>query len=399
MMPVLKMPSLGWKERLQQSASGGIKANLYNALVALRHAEELRDAIAWNEHRLGPEAVRPLPWDGAAPRWWTEADALHLTEWLQSAGIGVKLEIVHQAVQTVASERSHHPLRAWLEGLAWDGTPRVARWLSYYLGAEHTPYTSGVGQRWLISAVARVFRPGCKADHVLVLEGKQGRGKSSALCALVGERWFTDELADLGSKDAAIQMRGVWVIEMAELDHLGRSDVGRVKAFISRRSDRFRPPYGRAVVEAPRECVFAGTVNEALYLQDRTGDRRFWPVRTPAVDLAALRHDREQLWAEAVDLYTRGESWWPDTPELVAATEDEQAERRLDDAWLDKIGGFLGMKTRTSIGEVLGDCIGKKAGDWKRADEMRVAQCLNDLGWKRKRDPQPPRAWYYERPL
>jgi hypothetical protein len=161
--------------------------------------------------------------------------------------------------------------------LHWDGVERLDRWLSTYLGADDSDYSRAVGSRWLISAVARTFQPGAKADCCLILEGPQGIRKSTALRTIAGE-YFTDELADLGSKDAAMQTRGVWIIELSELDSLSHAEVARIKAFMSRTTDRFRPPYGMRLVESPRQCVFAGTVNHGTYLRDETGGRRFWPI-------------------------------------------------------------------------------------------------------------------------
>ena len=157
--------------------------------------------------------------------------------------------------------------------------PRLEEWVITYLGAEDTPLNRAVGSRWMISGVARILQPGAKVDHMLILEGPQGAKKSSALKTLAGAEWFTDELAEIGSKDAAQQMRGIWVIEIAELDAISRAEVSRIKAFLSRTTDRYRPPYERYVVEMPRQCVFAGSVNPDTYLRDETGNRRFWPVR------------------------------------------------------------------------------------------------------------------------
>jgi predicted P-loop ATPase len=148
-------------------------------------------------------------------------------------------------------------VKTYPQGLNWDGVERVDHWLSAYLGVEDTEYSRAVGARWLISAVARLFRPGAKADCCLILEGPQGIRKSTALRTLAGE-YFTDELADLGSKDAAMQTRGVWIIELSELDSLSHSEVAPIKAFMSRTTDRFRPPYGVRLVESSRQCVFAG---------------------------------------------------------------------------------------------------------------------------------------------
>ena len=142
-----------------------------------------------------------------------------------------------------------------------------------------------MGAKWLIGGVARIFQPGCKVDTCLILEGEQGLLKSTALRTLAGDAFFTDDIADLGSKDSVMQTRGVLIIELAELDSMSR-EVSRVKAFMSRQVDRIRPPYGRRVIEVPRECIFAGTTNKDTYLKDETGGRRFWPVKVGAVSVS-----------------------------------------------------------------------------------------------------------------
>jgi predicted P-loop ATPase len=199
--------------------------------------------------------------------------------WMQRECIIVPKEIVGQAIQTVARDHGCHPIREFLEGLKWDGIGRIDDWLTLYLGADPSPYIRAVGARFLIGGVARIFQPGCKNDCCPVLEGPQGLYKSTAL-KILAEPWFTDEVADLGSKDSAIQVHGVWIVEIAELDAMTKSEVSKVKAFMSRAVDRFRPPYGKHVISAPRESVFAGTVNPGIkYLKDETGGRRFWPIK------------------------------------------------------------------------------------------------------------------------
>ena len=191
---------------------------------------------------------------------WTGHEDRLTAEWLQREGILVSVDIAAQAVQTVARDHSFHPVRVYLESLQWDGVERLDQCLSAYLGAEAGPYATAVGSRWLLSGVARIIQTGAKADCCLILEGPQGIRKSTALRTIAGD-FFTYELADLGSKDAAMQTRGVWIIELSELDSLGHAEVARIKAFISRTTDGFRPPHGMRLVESPRQCVFAGTVN------------------------------------------------------------------------------------------------------------------------------------------
>jgi predicted P-loop ATPase len=296
----------------------------------------------------------------------------------------VSVEVAGQAVQTAARDRPFHPVKTYLHGLQWDGIARVDGWLSSYLGSEETEYSRAVGSRWLISAVARIFRAGAKADCCLILEGPQGIRKSTALRTLAGE-YFTDELADLGSKDAAMQTRGVWIIELSELDSLSHSEVARIKAFMSRTTDRFRPPYGMRLVESPRQCVFAGTVNHSTYLRDETGGRRFWPIACGRIDVDALARDRDQLWAEAKVRFEAGAVWWLETAELVQMASDQQIDRYEGDPWEEVIGPWLESRVDVSISEVLAKCLEKAQALWTQADKNRAARCLRALGWGRYR--------------
>src|SRR4030095_10421381 len=272
-------------------------------------------------------------------------------------------------------------------GLNWDGVQRVDTWLTSYLGAEETEYARAVGSRWLISAVARILRPGAKADCCLILEGPQGIRKSTALKTLAGE-FFTDELADLGSKDAAMQTRGVLIIEVSEWDSLSHSEVGRIKAFMSRTTDRFRPPYGLRLVESPRQCVFAGTVNHGSYLRDETGGRRFWPAVCGRIDIDGLAGVRDQLWAEAKLRFESGCPWWLDTPDLGQLASDQQEARYEGDPWEEVIGPWLESRQSTAISEVLAKCLNKPQAQWTQTDKIRAARCLRAQGWLRYRERQ-----------
>ena len=261
---------------------------------------------------------------------------------------------------------------------------------------------------------------------MLILEGPQGAKKSTALAVLAGDGWFTDELAEIGSKDAALQMRGVWIIEIAELDAIGRAEVSRIKAFLSRTVDRYRPPYDRYVVDVPRQCVFAGSVNPDTYLRDETGNRRFWPVRCGCIDLDALRRDRDQLWAEAVVRYREGAIWWIDDRDLIAAANVEQEARVHPDAWHCLIERWLVFEQRqvnrgyagfddwqteeteraqslndVSVAEILAQAIRIEPGKWTRGDQMRVTAYLKANGWEkyqvRTGGRKSAREWRYSR--
>jgi len=379
------------------NTEGRILPVLANAIAAFRHAPEWGGVLAFNEFAFGTVALKLAPW-GIVPRGeWTDHEDRLAAEWLQRQGILVSVEVASHAVQTAARDRSFHPVKTYLEGLQWDGAERMDHWLTTYLGVTDSEYSRAVGSRWLISAVARIFQPGAKVDCCLILEGPQGICKSTALRTLAGV-YFTDELADLGSKDAAMQTRGVWIIELSELDSLSHADVARIKAFISRTTDRFRPPYGMRLVESPRQCVFAGTVNHGSYLRDETGGRRSWPVSCGRIDIESLARDRDQLWAEAKARFESGQVWWLESSDLVQLAADQQEERYEGDPWEEVIGPWLESKQDTSISEVLEKCINKPQALWTQTDKIRAARCLQAQSWERYRDRQGSRLeWRYRR--
>jgi len=404
-----------WRAALIVNDHGGPRPLLANAIMALREAPEWAGVLAFNEFSVGTTALKPPPWIGATPGEWTDQEDRLTANWLQHAGIFVSVEIAGQAVQAAAKDRRFHPIQQYLDNLKWDGTKRIDTWLSRYLGADPTEYTAAVGRRWVISGVARIYKPGAKADCCLILEGPQGQKKSSALHTIAGE-WFTDEIADLGSKDAAMQTRGVWIIEIAELDSMSRGEVSKIKAFMSRTTDRFRPPYGKRLIESPRQCVFAGSVNHSSYLRDESGGRRFWPVRCGSINLKDLAADRDQLWAEAVVWYRADSPWWLESIELNRQAEKEQEDRYEGDpwdeviaAWLESprerydekghpVGPFASTAESVSITDILAHGIGKRQDQWSQSDKNRVARSLRSLRWERYRAREgETREWRYRR--
>ncbi len=429
--PHARIAKPAWFNRLRQDLVGTPERNEANVIIALTSDIAFAGVLAFDNFSQEIVVRQPLPWDtatGPFPRPWEDADDVRTAEWLQLRGVNVAPLVVGRAVGAVAREHRIHPVRDWLEHLRWDCTPRIETWTSTYLGAAPTAFHHTVGALWLISAVARIFRPGVKADHMLILEGPQGARKSTAIKVLAGEDWFTDELPELGSKDAAIHMQGVWIVEIAELDAIGRAEVSRIKAFLTRTTDRFRPPYGRYTVEVPRQCVFAGTVNPDTYLRDETGNRRFWPLRCGTIDIAALARDRDQLWAEAVHRFREGAIWWIDDPAMLAEAATAQEARYQADAWDDLIEHWLTHENRTvsdgfpdyansktesvrrpkpladvSVGEILEEAIGIEPARWTRGEQMRVSAYLKANGWVRyrRRDEggrEAQREWRYRLP-
>ncbi|MFN4016719.1 MAG: VapE domain-containing protein [Reyranella sp.] len=415
-----------WANQLRLDLTGAPERNEANVITALSCDEAFAGALVFDEFRQEIMVARKLPWDDQAlplPRPWADADDVRCAEWLQRREINVPPVVVSRSITAVARDVRIHPVRDYLNALVWDGESRLDAWALTYLGAEDTPLNRAFGALWAISAIARIMQPGAKADHMLILEGPQGARKSTALKVLAGADWFTDELAEIGSKDAAQQMRGVWIIEIAELDAIGRAEVSRIKAFLSRTVDRYRPPYGRYVIDVPRQCVFAGSVNPDTYLRDETGNRRFWPLRCGAIDLDGLRRDRDQLWAEAVVRFREGAIWWLADPVLIAMADAAQSERMQSDAWDGLIEHWIGFQRRrvnrgytgyddwqeeevrrsapltdVSVGEILEQAIGIEPGRWTRADQMRVTAWLKANGWSRyQARADVGREWRYRR--
>ena len=382
---------------------------LANAITAFRHAPEWEGVLGFNEFSQKVVTRGPTPWGKEVGSRWADADDSLATEWLQrEVGVFVGSNTVAEAVQTVARENSFHPVRNHLKSLEWDKVPRIDTWLTDYLGGTDSQFIRAVGSRWLISAVVRVFRPGCQADHVLLLEGPQGIRKSSALRALVGDEWFADHIADLGSKDSRLDLLGKWVIEMSELVSMRRAEIEKVKAFLTARTDHFRPPYGRRAVDVPRQNVFAASTNEEQPFVDSSGNRRFWPVRCGQIDVDGIRSNRDQLWAEAYHRFKQGEVWWLDTAELNLLAQHEQDERYEPGVWDDIIlewaddprrreDLFNGITVpvapwdgsepgKITIGDILIHAIGKDKDRLTQADHKAVARCLTHNGWTVKQD-------------
>ncbi len=392
---------------------------LANALIALRYAPEWNGVLAFDEFSLCVVTRRSTTWGKQAGTKWSDADDSLTTEWLQKEGIFVTSPTVAEAVQTVAREYRFHPVREYLEGLVWDGVPRIGNWLITYLGCTDSEFIRAVGCRWMISAVARIFRPGCQVDHVLLLEGPQGIRKSSALRALIGDEWFTDHITDLASKDSRLDLLGKWVIEMSELAAMRRAEVEKVKAFLTARTDHFRPPYGRRAMDIPRQSVFAASTNDEQPFVDSSGNRRFWPVRCGHVDVGGIECDRDQLWAEAYQSFKQGEVWYLNTPELNQLAREEQEERYEEGVWDPTILEFMkdphqrkdlsngqpipitpwdgSEPDKVTIRDILIHAIGKDLAHLTQADRNQVARCLDHYGLHRKQERGGPNRgkWFY----
>jgi len=361
-----------------------------NWALFLENHPELSGVFMWDAFKLRVMLTRSPPWAGKGSHWEPrpvmDRDYSEAVMWLEARHMTPKASNIAAVIQTVAEHHSYDRLAEYLGGLEWDGQARLQTWLSYYLGIDDGEYPRAVGLRWLISSVARGLEPGCKVDTMPILEGPQGARKSTALRVLYGDEFFADELSDIGSKDAMMEMQGVWGLEIQEMHRFSATETNAVKKFLTRQTDRFRPPYGRSVIEAPRRVVLCGTINPEgnAYLRDPTGARRFWPLTIGKIAIDDLAADRDQLWAEAVSLYHAKTPWWVQQDEL-AAVEAEQEKRTDIDVWVDLIVPML--LTRTAIAQMdifEGLKIPSKDVNWIHAS--RVGRIMKRLGWVATRE-------------
>lgn len=318
-----------WKAELEYTKSGKLLCNIANIILILENDPALAGHIVHDLFTGMDSAKDGLPWNKNANQW-TDTDDANLRVWLEKHYDITGKEKIADALTAVLTRHSYHPIRDYLSGLTWDGVPRLDRIIIDYMGAEDSELNRAMSRKHFVAAVARVFNPGCKYDYCLIMSGAEGIGKSTLL-RIMGGRWFNDSITTLEGKEGMEQLRRAWVVELGELSSIKRSDVEQVKAHLSKQVDIYRAAYARRVLEHPRQCVFCGTTNEALFLKGDTGNRRFWVIPVVAElrkyrDWSeAIRRDRDQLWAEAVHCYKQGE------PLYLSEELEAQAKQRQQD--------------------------------------------------------------------
>lgn len=321
-----------WQSMLQVSAEGHVLKTAENARLILELDPYLAGKLAYDAFANRGAALGALPWDTRTERRaWTDNDDSGARWYLEKTYSLTGKEKINDALSLSAHAHEFDEVREYLEGLAWDGTPRLDTLLIDYLGAADNVYNRAVTRKAFTAAVARVMTPGCKFDHMTILTGPQGIGKSTLLKTM-GRGWFSDSIKTFEGKEASELVQGVWLVEIGELEAFNKSEIGRIKQFLSQCEDIFRAAYGRHVGWYPRRCVFFGTSNNGEYLRDKTGNRRFWPVDLAQQEATKdifehLEAEVDQLWAEAVARWKLGELLFLSGDLAKTAYEEQEAHR------------------------------------------------------------------------
>lgn len=400
-----KIAASDWQKDLWYTRDGDVKASAGNLALIIENDPQLIGLFALDEFSNRVVLRRDPPWTGSKREEFADADAFELAAWLSALGryrLQAKSAAVAEAVEAIARRHKFHPVREYLEALRWDGVPRARSLYAKYHGAAEDAYNSRCSEILLLSAVARVFEPGVKADVMLVLEGRQGARKTSSVRALFGAAWSSEAMESPASKDFYQCLAGRWGVEIGEMESFTKAEVNKVKQALSAQDDTYRASYARYARKYPRQCVFVGTTNDDQYLRDATGARRFLPVRVSVADVEGLSNDRDQIWAEAVAMYRAGGDWWT----LPDGAQHEQDARYLHDAWADPIEKWLALKmvsdkypadldTRpveqpppgirsTTVSQIMSWALGMDIGKHGKQDQMRVAAILKRAGWTRR---------------
>lgn len=388
-----------WRYALKWDRDG-LSDCLANCFDILLNRPEWQGVVAFDEFAQRVKKLKPPPYAGGEAGDWTDADSSYTAIWLtRREGITPSSVRVHEAVEALARLHAFHPVRDWLKSLPeWDGTERLSHWVADYLGAEDTEYVRLVGRWYVIGMVKRVMDPGCQHDYCLVLEGAQGKRKSSAFRVLA-EPWFDDTDIDLNHKDGIGALQGVWLHEFSELGSLAKAEEKKQKSFLARRVDKFRPTYARLDVSVPRQIVFGGTTNEWEWNKDPTGGRRFWPVMcTERLDIEGLRAMREQLFAEALVAYHANEQNWPTEDQQREIFDPEQLKRQMPEALVDVLHDWVFKQIKPfSLAEALMQN-GIDASKLTRDMSTRAGIALRQLGCRRVEKRNGMTRYWYEPP-
>lgn len=407
-----------WLEKLTSSpTTGAIQKTIANVLVILGNDPAIKGAVIFDEFANRAKVLRALPWekdkDHFKERIWDNSDDAGLRFYIEKMYTITGKDRIQDAFDIYMSQNKIHVIRDYLNSLVWDGVSRIDTLLVDYFGTADTPYERAVIRKSLVAAVARMIKPGTKFDNMLILTGKQGIGKSTFLKKL-GKDWFSDSVNKFEGKEACEQLRGCWIIEVGELTGFNRAEMSDVKNFLSKQEDIYREPYARRTSIFPRQCIFFGTTNDKEFLRDKTGNRRFWPVDAGLVVpkksiFTDLDNEVDQIWAEAYELYKKGEKLYleKDAAELALEHQEQHLELNPKEGLIREfvsrkvIPGFseksieerkifwandrtafedtLVERDRICAAEVWCECFGADIKMMKRADAIEINNVLSGI--------------------
>lgn len=369
--------------------TGGYKPTFRNAVLFLKNEIGVQGKFSLNEFTERIDIKGRVPWEGERTNRYMEVDdreveniRLYLAQ--KYGGVEFSTQTIWKAVDLVGASNRHHPVREHIKRLKWDGVPRLDNWLVDYCGVGDRPLHRQMGRKLVLAMIARIFDPGCKFDYVLILEGKQGIGKST-LCHLLGGEWYGDAPLDPKDKDSIPYIHSHWIIELSELITVRKAEADRMKNFISRREDDVRLPYARARTKYPRQCVFIGTINpdSTGYLTDTSGNRRYWCVWCNWIKYKEFATVRDALLAEAYQVWLKGEKLVLDD-DLDWEAREQAAKREADDPWHGIICEWTvanGDVTETTTQDVYRDVLGGTIKTMHTGHQRRIASSLQKLGW------------------
>ena len=381
-----------WKSKLSiNTKTGECMPSIENAELIMLNDPILKGCVAYDQFAEKPKLMKDVPWrvnekvvtEGKGTNW-EDRDDSGLRGYLQKYWQFKSENDLRHAFVNVMHRNGFHPVRTYLKGLMWDGEKRVETMFARHFGAEDTKLNRAISRKWMAGAVARVMIPGIKFDNCLVLFGKQSLGKSG-FADVLSKGWFNDSDIRIGDKDGYAALHGSWIIELAELASVKRVDVESVKTFLSKRVDTYRPSYGHYVADFKRQCVFFGTTNELEFLRDRTGNRRFWPIRCEhKMSRDLLEHEVDQLWAEAYQIWKSGEKTWMDTVELENLLAEVLDEHMIQDELVGQLQDYLDTKLPENWYDMTVDSRrdyiqGMTVIDPSKATMWRTEVCLTEI--------------------
>ena len=442
-----------WTSYLTRNDDGQPTSTLHNIKLVLQNDVRCHGILALNEFtseavlinepkRVSKKRDSAKPVLNLDSEIWRVYDPVNGHLWTDSHDQGLRLVVeapkgqggygfkvtdrdMKAAVDIVANNMRFHPVRAYLQSLEWDGQSRADQLFVDFLGCDDTPYHREAARLILVGAVARVMEPGHKFDFVPILEGLQGKRKSTFISILGRSMWFAELSGDFHNRQQMVeQIQGAWIIEIPELQGFSRADTNVLKGFISATFDKVRMAYARRAQIFQRQCVFLGSTNDDEYLRDHTGGRRFWPIKCQLPDDVDIDTDRlesviDQVWAEAYQIYVemrrtckkRNLPLYLQHDDAKREAKELQESRRVEtvadtlsgqiEAWLNEPTGPAegsddldpnapqSLRNVTCVADVWIGMMGRKIGELDQASAVKIGTALGRVpGWHRHSDSQ-----------